>query len=173
MYLDWSANNFLEKIRQRSNEYEFTNTTKCKPTQQSSKVISSSDDSGGEEEAAKENKLILGECEKMLEQTQTLQMANPQLLRPEDYVRLRLNNTFLDKNDVMVKNARCSDSEVIQCKNKYDENNDKYLELGKRRHKSNDELIGSKGFCSYVSFVTSYIIFLVIVTFLLSRIGKI
>lgn len=169
MWLDRHVNSFSEKVRQKSNEYEFTTTTKCKSSQQS--LLSSSKPvniSSSDDEETKENKIIV-ECENMLEQTQSLQNANTQLLRPEDYVRLRLNS-FLDKNEViMVKNARCSsDNEVINCKN-----NNKFLELGKKSHKTNDELIGSKGFCSYVSFVTSYIIFLIIVTFLLSRIGKI
>lgn len=168
--LDRSVNSFMEKIRQqKSGEYEFTTTTKGKSSQQS--LLSSSKPvniSSSDDEETKANEII-AECEKMLEQTQKLKNADSQFLKPEDYVRLRLNS-FLDKNEVMVKNARCSsDNEVINCKI----NNNKSLELGKKSHKTSDELIGSKGFCSYVSFVTSYIIFLIIVTFLLSRIGKI
>lgn len=162
MLVDRSVKDFLEnKNRQKSNECEFLTNSKSKLTQQSSKVISSSSD----DETTQENKAIL-ESEKALEQTQSLQMANPQLLRPEDYVRLRLNS-FLNKNETMVTNDRCSDMNVMNCKN------NKLLGLGNRCHKSNDELIGSKGFCSYVTFVTSYVIFLVIITFLLSQIGKI
>ncbi|KAL7032868.1 hypothetical protein ACKWTF_007417 [Chironomus riparius] len=82
---DRSVNSFMEKMRQKSNEFEFTTSSKCKSSQQS--LLSSTKPvniSSSDEEETKENNTI-AECEKMLEQTQSLQNANSQLLRPEDY----------------------------------------------------------------------------------------
>ncbi|XP_070493132.1 klarsicht protein isoform X2 [Chironomus tepperi] len=106
---DRSSNSFLEKMRQKSNEYEFTNTTKCKSSQQSLLQSLKPDNiSSSEDEETKENKLI-AECEKKLEQTQKFQNANSQLLRPEDYDEIietcliniqRLENVSKRDNDL-------------------------------------------------------------------------
>lgn len=154
-HIEWLGVSSLNCVNVRD---ELMSASRAKSFQQTSAVSSS------EDEASQVNKVIL-ECEGALEQTQSLQIANSQLLKPEDYVRLRLYS-FLDNNEAMVKNARCSNTQVINCKH------NKSLDIGKRSIQSKDELIGSKGFCSYVFFVTSYVIFLVIITYLLNQIGN-
>lgn len=139
---DRKLNSALEKLRSKANDYEHK-----------SKPISSSD----EEDNDNDSKKILAESLKSLEQTQSLRMANAQLLRPEDYVRLRLNS-FLLKNETVVNNVRCSRDVSIETA---------------YRHKRKPKTIDEKGFSSYVLFVASYIVLLFIVTFLLSQIGKI
>lgn len=109
-----------------------------------SKQISSSDDEDN-------GKKILLESIKYLEQTQSLRMANSQLLHADDYVRLS-PKTFLSENETVVENVRCS----------------KLLIGTKKKSKSS-----TKGFCSYVLFVFSYLILLFIVTFFLTNFGKI
>lgn len=166
--------------------------------------LSSSDDD--DDETAENESKIIADCKLALEQTQALRMANPQLLRPEDYVRLMRLNSFLlneinratppppnieevvekdccdvcNEEECMVNN-RCSCYDISN-------NNNNNLNLVNRvkkctepsllgandRASSKFELnIRAKGFCSYVAFVISYVIFLFMITLLLSRIGKI
>lgn len=165
--------------------------------------LSSSDDDDDETAAENESKII-ADCKLALEQTQALRMANPQLLRPEDYVRLMRLNSFLlneinratppPSNFEEVVEKDCCDvcnEEECMVNNRcscYDISNNNNLNLVNRvkkctepsllgandRASSKFELnIRAKGFCSYVAFVISYVIFLFMITLLLSRIGKI
>lgn len=186
--------------------------------QQQQLLLSSSDDD--EENESK----VIANCKLALEQTQALRMANPQLLRPEDYVRLMRLNSFLLKNrsstppspplptspfpfffdnhqneggglaESEMKDGCINDECMVNIRCKcccYDTSNND-IKLVNRIKKSTEACLAknhqrvtsaanrfelnveAKGtFCSYVAFVTSYVIFLFIVTLLLSRIGKI
>lgn len=165
MVVDRKTNALLEKLRQKASEYDHNVSSKRRSLHLNQKQISSSDE---EDDGTNDVMKILNDSKTNFEQTETLRMANPQLLRPEDYVRLRLNS-FLMKNDLMVKQVRCS-NESYSLDNRHKNNS---IEAGFNKMKPELEMIRAKGFCSYVSFVAIYITFLFIVTFLLSRIGKI
>lgn len=146
--------NFLEILLKKANEYESGNLET--------------------ERSVDESKLI-ADCKVVLENTRALKLAstNPQLLRPEDYVRIE---SFL----LNVMN-RCTSSSSHSCNNSmvesklcirdslFNSENSTGVNIKYRRTSRAD----SKGIFSYVTFVASYVIFLFIVTFLLSRIGKI
>lgn len=96
-------------------------------------------------------------------------MANPQLLRPEDYVSFETFHSDDSRENFLVENVRCGN------------NNDKSLEGRYRKHHADAGVDrraavkdkGSvKGFCHYVTFVTSYVMFLFIVTFLITKIER-
>lgn len=188
----------------------------------SKQQLSSSDD----DETTENESKIIADCKLALEQTQALRMANPQLLRPEDYVRLMRLNSFL-LNEINRSSTtpptppfpkifqndakKNSDDEEEKKDGYYDDgcideecmvnnrcscydisnNNNNNLNLVNRVKKCTEpSLLGAndhhksvaskfelnikaKGFCSYVAFVISYVIFLFMITLLLSRIGKI
>lgn len=93
-------------------------------------------------------------------------MANPTLLRPEDYVSFDTFHCEDFQSNLMVKHdVRCgndNDKFVVRRYRKFQA--DAGVRRGKRR---------VKGFCHYVTFVTSYVILLLIVTLLITQIGKI
>lgn len=127
-----------------------------------------------EEEGGEEFKFI-ADCKMALEHTQALRQAsaNPQLLRPEDYVRiesflLNVMNRCTSPSHSCNSSIECQDSMSIRDSSLFNSRNCTGVNL--KRSASRGE---SKGFFSYVIFVASYVIFLFIVTFLLSRIGKI
>jgi hypothetical protein len=154
-------------LRLKTSDFE---TTSAKRRSLHANNISSSDD-----DEDNDQKLIL-DSQSNLEQTQALRSANPQLLRPEDYVRLRIDSFLIENSEpdsCMVKQVRCSNNNLV---NRYNSVYAKAPDMSCFRQKPNSQtttIVHSKGFCSYVTFVTSYIIFLFIVTLLLSRIGQI
>lgn len=123
---------------------------------------SSSEHSDIETELDKNLLKLLAESQTNLERTEALRQAHPQLLRPEDYVRFRFVDTFHDELKLMVKRARCGN------------NVSNNLVKQKKTHSSDaghrwTESETVKGFRHYVTFVLSYVIFLFIVTFLMTR----
>lgn len=126
---------------------------------------------------------FIADCKLALEHTQALRQAsaNPQLLRPEDYVRLEsflLNVINRCTSPSHSCKSECTKKVDIRCDDDDDEDlmSCRSLSLDNPQTRvaiSVKEKVDSKGFCSYVTFVASYVIFLFIVTLLLSRIGKI
>lgn len=122
---------------------------------------------------------FIADCKLALEHTQALRQAsaNPQLLRPEDYVRLEsflLNVINRCTSPSHSCKSECTKKVDIRCDDDDDEDMMSCRDsLQSRVAISVKEKIDSKGFCSYVTVVASYVIFLFIVTLLLSRIGKI
>lgn len=186
---DRKGNILLEKLLKRANEYDVSKNHHN--TVDASKLTSSDDD----DEVAENESQLIADCKLALEQTQALRMANPQLLRPEDYVRLMRLDSFLLRNKKILNqlspdnnndgddynNDDCNNEEEcmvnIRCKCVDDSIN---LKLVNNRIRGANDIanrlelhLTSKGICSYVAFVTSYVIFLFMITLLLSRIGKI
>lgn len=141
-----------------------------------------------EHELAYDENKFIADCKLALEHTQALRQtaANSQLLRPEDYVRLE-SFLFNVINRSPSPNNSCDNRECsmvdIRCRHCF---NQDFSSTDNRQKDSNEMCnnfkpstskfklsLETKGFCSYVTFVASYVIFLFIVTFLLSRIGKI
>lgn len=158
----------LEKLRQKSQEAE--TGVRRRSFQSGSRPLSyksSSSDHSDNELSDLDMMKILAECKTNLERTEALRMANPQLLRPEDYVSFETFHSEDSETNLLVKHVRCGND------------NDKFVNryrktladavdwrgVRKKRH--------VKGFCHYVTFVTSYVIFLFIVTLLITQIGKI
>lgn len=144
----------LEKLRQKTleNESNVRRRSFQSNSQQQSYKSSSSDHSDNEI-SDKDILKILDECKANLERTEALRMANPQLLRPEDYVSFETFHSEDIRTNLMVKHVRCG------------RDNDKFVvnNRGKRQKKR------VKGFVHYVTFVTSYVIFLFIVTLLITQ----
>lgn len=158
----------LEKLRQKTLESE--SSVRRRSFQNGSRpqsYKSSSSDHSDNEFSDKNILNLLAECKTNLERTEALRMANPQLLRPEDYVSFETFHSDDSRENFLVENVRCGN------------NNDKSLEGRYRKH--HDGAVGRaavkdkesvKGFCHYVTFVTSYVMFLFIVTFLITQIER-
>lgn len=131
---------------------------------------------------------FVADCKLALEQTQALASANPQLFRSEDYVRIEsfLLNILNRRISSSCHLNHCCNSEGskvdIRCRcfiqdmssredNCLYEKNENCTVRVNFKHDTNN--LESKGICSYVAIVVSYVIFLFFVTFLLSQIGKI
>lgn len=178
----------LEKLRQKHQENE-TNVRR-RSIQGNPRPLSykssSSDHSDGE--ISDKNLLkILAECRANLDRTEALKRANPQLLRPEDYVSL--DPSFLHSDDshydVVVmnneidvnKNVRCGNVEqpkIIRFKTQIKPETPAHFETHADRHNgivknSSRSRHDVKGFFHYVLFVTSYVILLFIVTFMITQ----
>lgn len=96
-------------------------------------------------------------------------MANPQLLRPEDYVSFETFPSEDSQTNLMVKHVRCGND---------NDDSDKLFKRYRKIHagtgvKRERKKRRVKGFCHYVTFVTCYVIFLFIVTLLITQIGQI
>lgn len=220
--IDRKSNILLEKLLKRASEYDVSVKNRSQQVPDSSKQqLSSSDD---DDETTENESKIIADCKLALEQTQALRMANPQLLRPEDYVRLMRLNSFLlneinrsfttpptppfpitsdakNSNEEEEKDGDdddyydgCNDEEFMvnnrcSCYDISNDNNNLNLVNRVKKCTYESSLLGAngqmpvaskfelnikaKGFCSYVAFVISYVIFLFMITLLLSRIGKI
>lgn len=157
----------LEKLRQKEAE----NNVRRRSFQSGSRPLSykSSSSDHSDNELSEENLLkVLAECKTNLERTEALRMANPQLLRPEDYVSFETFLSEESETNLLVKHVRCGND------------NDKFVSRYRKILADADDWHGTrkkrrdvKGFCHYVTFVTSYVIFLFIVTLLITQIGKI
>lgn len=162
----------LEKLRQKSQEAE--SSARRRSFQSGSRPVSyksSSSDHSDNELSDKNIMKILAECKSNLERTEALRMANPQLLRPEDYVSFETFHSDDSQTNLMVKQVRCGnedDDNDLFVVNRYRKNPaDADVSRGARKKRR------VKGFCHYVTFVTSYVIFLFIVTLLITKIEKI
>lgn len=136
---------------------------------------------------------ILAECRANLDRTEALKRADPQLLRPEDYVSLEpsfvhSNDDNSHYDDVVVmhneidvnKNVRCGHVEqttkLMKAKTKlksaaaalvhFETHADQHNGTIKNSSRSRHDV---KGFFHYVLFVTSYVILLFILTLLITR----
>lgn len=112
---------------------------------------------------------ILAECKTNLERTEALRMANPQLLQSQDYVSFETFHSDGSQTNLLVKNS-------VRCGNDIDNNKSlnryrKHQPDGVKR--GNNQKRNVKGFCHYVTFVTSYVMFLFIVTLLITQIENI
>lgn len=112
---------------------------------------------------------VLAECKTNLERTEALRMANPQLLRPEDYVSFETFHSDDSQSNLLVKNVRCGNDSDNKLMDRYRKHH--ASDAGVRRDTKKNERV--KGFCHYVTFVTSYVMFLFIVTLLITQIEKI
>lgn len=160
----------LDKWRQKTQEAE-TAARRRSVQSGSQSYKSSSSDHSDNELNSKDVLKILAECKLNLERAEALRMANAQLLLPEDYVRLfETIHSDDSQANLMVKHVRCGkDNNNKNLINRYRKthNADSSVERGAKESKP------VKGFCHYVTFVTSYVIFLFIVTLLITQIDKI
>lgn len=158
----------LEKLRHKALDNEAS--ARRRSIQAGSRPLSyksSSSDHSDNEFSDKNILKILAECKTNLERTEALRMANPQLLRPEDYVSFETFHSEDSQSNLLVKNVRCGNDKTLI--NRYR----KYADTpGVRRLVVKDKA-RVKGFCYYVTFVTSYVMFLFIVTFLIRQVEKI
>jgi hypothetical protein len=158
----------LETLLKKANEYE-------------NACLNATDKMRGHEDI--DERKFISDCKIVLEQTQALRQAsaNPQLLRPEDYVRIESFLLNYVMNRCTSSSHSCNSSMVetkCKCFNQNIPPSDRLLFISKTctgvsLKQSVESRAESKGFFSYVTFVASYVIFLFIVTYLLSRIGKI
>lgn len=162
---------FVEMMRQKNLEAE--SSVRRRSFQSGSRPqsykSSSSDHSDHDHEMSDKNIMkILAECKTNLERTEALRMANPQLLRTEDYVSFETFHSDDSKTNLLVKNSvRCgndTDNKLISRYRKH------HADTVKRGGKEKRRV---KGFCHYVTFVTSYVMFLFIVTLLITQFEKI
>lgn len=159
----------LEKLRQKTQEVE--TAARRRSFQSGSRpqsYKSSSSDHSDNELSSKNILKILTECKLNLERTEALRMANAQLLRPEDYVSFETFHSDDSQTNLLVKHVRCGK-----------DNNNKILVNRYRKTHNADAGVKRKdkrpvkGFCHYVTFVTSYVMFIFIVTLLITQIDKI
>lgn len=95
-------------------------------------------------------------------------MANTQLLRTEDYVSFETFPSEDSQTNLLVKNSvRCGNDTDDKLVNRYRKHHADNVSRGDKQKRR------VKGFCHYVTFVTSYVMFLFIVTFLITQIEKI
>lgn len=153
----------LDKLRQKTLETETTARRRSFQSGSRPQSYKSSSSDHSDNELNDKNILkILTECKTNLERTEALRMANPQLLRPEDYVSFETFPSDDSQTNLTVKHVRCghdSDKFVVNS-NRY-RGHFQPAKTQKRR---------VKGFFHYVTFVTSYVIFLFIVTLLITQI---
>lgn len=127
---------------------------------------SSSSDHSDNELSDKNISKILAECKVNLERTEALRMANPQLLRPEDYVSFETFHSDDSQTNFMVKQVRCGNDDNDKFVNRYRKNRADVVRRGTRKERH------VKGFCHYCCFVVTYVIFIFIVTLLITQIEK-
>lgn len=162
----------LEKLRLKTQESE--SNARRRSFQSGSRPLSyksSSSDHSDNEFSDKNILRILAECKTNLERTEALRQANPTLLRPEDYVSFETFPSDDSESNLLVKSVRCGN----------DNNNNKLISRYRKSHDRADAIVRRgyrekrrvKGFCHYVTFVTSYVMFLFIVTLLITQIEKI
>lgn len=97
-------------------------------------------------------------------------MANAQLLRPEDYVSfVETFHSEDSQTNLMVKHVRCGKDNNKSLINRYRKTHQ--ADAGVKRGANDGRPV--KGFCHYVTFVASYVMFLFIVTLLITQIDKI
>jgi hypothetical protein len=158
----------LEKLRQKTLENESTSSRR-RSFQSGSRpqsYKSSSSDHSDNEFSDKNIQKILAECKANLERTEALRMANPQLLRPEDYVSFETFPSDDSQTNLMVEHVRCGrDNDKFCFVNNRNFNSRGHFRPAKRQKGSR-----VKGFIHYVTFVTSYVIFIFIVTLLITQI---
>lgn len=157
----------LEKLRQKAQETETSARRRSFQSGSRPQSYKSSSSDHSDNEMSDKNILkILAECKSNLERTEALRMANPQLLRPEDYVSFETFHSDDSQSNLKVKNVRCGKDNDKKLINRYRKAGPgaKHGTKGKRR---------VKGCCHYVTFVTIYVMFLIIVTILITQIDKI
>lgn len=159
----------LEKLRQKTQEAE--TVARRRSFQSGSRpqsYKSSSSDHSDNELSSKDILKILTECKLNLERTEALRMANAQLLRPEDYVSfVETFHSDDSQANLLVKHVRCGKDNNKNLINRYRKTHNADAGRGAK------DGIAVKGFCHYVTFVTSYVMFLFIVTLLITQIDKI
>ncbi|CRK97996.1 CLUMA_CG011365, isoform A [Clunio marinus] len=132
----------VEKLRQKSQDIEAVvprrRSVHSNPRPVSYKS-SSSDHSDNEMNEERISALkILIECKANLERTEALRMANPQLLRPEDYVSLQSFHSEVPQSNFMVKH-----DEIIATCRKSVECLEAFLRAGSGDPKTLKDLIAS------------------------------
>jgi hypothetical protein len=158
----------IEKLRQKTQETE--TTSRRRSFQAGSRPLSykSSSDNSDNELSGRNIQQILAECQKNLEHNEALRKASPQLLRPEDYVSFETFHSADSQSNLLVKNVRCGNDNEQRLLSRYRKG---HADSGVGRGGSDKRRV--KGFCHYVTFVTCYVMFIIIVTLLITQIDKI
>ena len=155
-------------MRQKNQETE--NSVRRRSFQSGSRpqsYKSSSSDHSDHELSDQNIMKILAECKTNLERTEALRQSNPQLLRTEDYVSFETFHSDDSQANLLVKNSVRCGNDTDKLINRYRKHNADVV------RRSENEKRHVKGFCHYVTFVTSYVMFLLIVTLLITQIEKI
>jgi hypothetical protein len=179
----------LEKLRSKHHHQQenHANTVRRRSIQQGNNnprpqsYKSSSSDHSDTEINDKNILKILAECRANLDRTEALKRANPQLLRPEDYVRFE---TF-HSDDIPIEKCHNICKEIVKaksvrCGQKYDVNN-KFKKSSSswqwQQRMSHHQVIVNnktknnkvKGFFHYVIFVTIYVMLIFFVTLMITQ----
>jgi hypothetical protein len=175
----------LEKLRPKHHQQEnHANTVRRRSIQQGNNprpqsYKSSSSDHSDTEINDKNILKILAECRANLDRTEALKRANPQLLRPEDYVRFETFHSDdipsqnycynVCKEIVTEKSVRCGQKNDVN--NKFKKSSSSWQQRMSQRVIENNKTKNNtvKGFFHYVFFVTIYVMLIFFVTLLITQ----